>query len=106
MGTVWKVPICQTTFFSVQPTQGRSDADRPHAGNFIEVARGAGGVSDRTFAAELVQAPAFAMAIIAERAGKASGIEVRAARAVFVDHAVVSELAGGRIHRAPAACPW
>ena len=45
---------------------GDADADRPHAGDFIEVSGGAGGVGDRAFASELVQTPSLAMAFVAE----------------------------------------
>ena len=57
----------------------------------LKCRRRAGGVGDRAFAAEFVKAPALAMAFIAERAGEAAGVEVRAARAVLVDHTLVGE---------------
>src|SRR5579871_4920008 len=69
-----------------------SGSNRPHAGNLIEVARCAGRVRHRTFASQLVQAPAFAVALIAERRSESSSIKVRAPRTVLVDHTVVSEL--------------
>src|SRR5208282_2124091 len=69
----------------------RTDADRPHPGNLIEMTRGAGGVSDRPLAAELVEAPALAVSFIAERGRKPAGIKVRSPRTIFVDHALIGE---------------
>lgn len=71
---------------------GNSGSDRPHSRNFVEVSSCASGMSDRAFAAELIQAPALAMAFVAERCGESPGIEVSPARAVFVDDAVIGEL--------------
>src|ERR1700688_2958164 len=59
----------------------RADPDGPHAGNFIEVPSGAGGVSDRSLAAEFVQAISLAMSFVAERRGESSCIKVSAPRA-------------------------
>src|SRR5208282_6652186 len=70
---------------------GSSDSDGPHAWNLVEMARRASGMGDRTFAAELVQAPALAMPFVAERSRKAARVEVRAPGAIFVDHAIVGE---------------
>jgi len=49
---------------------GDAKPDRPYAGNFIEVVRGACSVSDRPLAGEFVQRPAFAMAFVAEGIGE------------------------------------
>src|SRR5271169_91959 len=68
------------------------DADRPHPRNLIEMAGGAGGVSDRSLAAELVEAPALAVPFVAERGRKPASIKVRPPRAILVDHALVGEL--------------
>src|SRR5271166_1118346 len=70
---------------------GYSHADWPHARDFVELAGGAGGVRDRSFATELVEAPAFAMAFVAECQCIAAGVEVCAARAVVMNHALVGE---------------
>src|ERR1039458_3505107 len=71
---------------------GNSRPDRPAVGNFIEMARGARGMSERSFAAKLVEAPALAMAFVAEPSRKPAGVEVCPPRAVFVNHALVGEL--------------
>jgi hypothetical protein len=49
-------------------------------------------MSDRAFAAELVQAPALAVALIAEGPSEASGVKAGATGTVFVDDSVVGEL--------------
>ncbi len=49
-------------------------------------------MGNRTFAAELEEAIAFAMTGVAELSGESSGIEMRAARAVVVDQAIIGEL--------------
>src|SRR5579864_2017992 len=71
---------------------GDADPDRPNTWDLVEVARSTRGVGHWTLATEFVEAPAFAMAVVAEGRGEASGIEVRAARAVLVDHSVIAEL--------------
>jgi len=49
-------------------------------------------VRHRPLAAQLVQAPALAMSLVAEGGRKSSRIKVRSPRAVLVDDAVISEL--------------
>lgn len=71
---------------------GDTNSDRPNTRDLVEVACGTCGVGDRTLTTEFVETPAFAMALVAEGGGEASGVEVRAARAVLVDHAVIGEL--------------
>src|SRR5580765_2617392 len=50
------------------------------------------GVSDGSFTAEFVQAPAFAMSLVAERCCEASRVEVGATGTVLMDHAIVRKL--------------
>src|SRR5271166_2054011 len=69
-----------------------SRSNRPHARNFIKVSRRARGVSNRPFAAEFVEAPAFAMSLIAKCSSKSAGIEMRPPRAVLMDHPVIGKL--------------
>src|SRR5271157_4321239 len=58
---------------------GDSGANRPTIGNFIEMARGTGGVSDGPLAAHFVEAPALAVAFVAECSDKPARVKVRAA---------------------------
>ena len=76
---------------------GNSGADRPAVGNLIEMARGTGGMSNRPLAAQFVEAPALAVAFVAECGGKPASVKVRAARAIFVNHTLVSELRAANI---------
>ena len=62
-------------------------------------------MGNRTFAAQFEEAIAFAMTGIAELSGEAACIEMRAARAVVVDQAVIGELGTLEIVAAPAVCP-
>jgi hypothetical protein len=92
--------------FSVQPTQGIPSSDRPTIGNLVEVARGAGGVCDRALAAHFVEAPALAVAFVAERSGEPARVKVGAPRAIFVNHALVGKLRTANLVEFAAACPW
>src|ERR1700758_1617341 len=67
-------------------------SDGPDSGDFIEVASRTGSVRHWPFAAQFVQAPALAVAFVAERCREAPGIEVGATRAVLMNHSIVSEL--------------
>src|SRR5512146_1413320 len=68
-------------------------ADRPaRIADVAEQDRRAVRIGLRTLAAQLVQAVALAVTLVAEFHGKASGIEVRTALAVLVDEARVGEL--------------
>src|SRR5581483_8306301 len=69
----------------------RADADGPHVGNFVEVPRRTSRVRVRPFAAQLVETPAVAMAVVTEDLREASVIEMSAARALFVNQAVVGK---------------
>src|SRR5262252_9248743 len=69
-----------------------SRANRPHARNLIEMTRCTRCVRHRTFAAQFVQAPAFAVALIAECRRKPPRVKVRPTRAVLMNDAVVCEL--------------
>src|SRR5208337_3279189 len=71
---------------------GSSDADGPAIGNFVEMAGGTRGMCDGPLAAHFVQAPALAMAFVAEGGGKAAGVKMGATRAIFVNDALVGEL--------------
>ena len=70
---------------------GNSGSDWPYAGNLVEMPRCASGVRHRPLAAQFVEAPALAMSFIAECKRESSCIEVRAPRAILVDHSVVGE---------------
>src|SRR3954469_14386061 len=56
---------------------GVADADGPGAVHVAEVLERAVGVGDRSLAAELVEAEALAMSLVAERLGETAGVEVR-----------------------------
>src|SRR5688572_24497674 len=45
---------------------GSADPDRPDTFDFVEMSRRTGGMSIRTFAAQLVETPTLSMAVIAE----------------------------------------
>ena len=68
------------------------DRDGPRARHLAEVEERAVGVRLRSLAAELVEAPAVAVTLVAERLREPARVEVRAALAVLVDHAAVGEL--------------
>ena len=82
----------------------RADANGPHVRNFVEMPRRASGVSVGSFAAHLIQTPAFAVTLITELLHETAGIEVRPARALLMNVAVVCELRPPLCHRAQAAC--
>ena len=69
-----------------------ADSYWPYVGSFVEWLRGAGCVRCRTFATQFVQAPAAAVAIVAELFCEATGVKVRATRTVIMNQAVVSKL--------------
>lgn len=66
--------------------------DGPDTWDFVEMTCRARCMSDRAFAAEFVQAPTFAVALITEGPGEAPGVKVGATGAVFMDDSVVGEL--------------
>ncbi len=62
------------------------------SGTLVELAHRASRVGIWSFAAQLVEAPAVPVTVIAELLREAAGIKVRAPRTLLVDHAVVREL--------------
>ncbi len=68
-----------------------ADADRPRIRHLAKVLNRAVGVGLRTLAAEGEEAVTEPVPLVAVLAGKAAGVEVRAARAVLVDRAPVGE---------------
>ena len=70
---------------------GMPDSHRPHAADITELQCGAVAVRFRSFAAEVIEAPAFTVTVVAECFGKTSGVKVSAALAVFVDQTTVSK---------------
>src|SRR5581483_11262189 len=79
------------TFFCAAHT-GSSDANRPYAGGFVEMASRASGMGNWSLAAQLVQTPPLAVTFITKRCGKAPRIKVCPPRAILVDHTIVGEL--------------
>lgn len=71
---------------------GRTYTDGPHIRNFIEVSGRASGMRVWSFAPQLVQAPAFAMPVIAKLFHKPAGVKVRSSRAMLMNVAVVGKL--------------
>src|SRR3954451_4839113 len=69
-----------------------ADTDRPAVRALVEVARRASRVCRRPLTAQLVQAPALAMAFVTEVFGEPTGVKMRTPRTVVVDHAIVGEL--------------
>lgn len=74
-------------------TNARSaNSHGPHVRRLVEHANRAAGVDVRSFAAQLVETPTLTMAVVTELLREAAGAEMRAARALHVDNAIVSEL--------------
>lgn len=78
------------TFF-VTAVARVTNRHRPYTANVAELQCGAVTVSFRPFTAEVVQAPAFAMAIITKLFGETTSIEVRATFAMFVNQTPIGE---------------
>jgi hypothetical protein len=75
---------------------GVAGAHRPGPGAHVaEQDGGAVGVGLRPLAAELVEAPPLAVALVAELQGETAGVEVGAALAVLVDEPGVGKLGAG-----------
>ena len=68
-----------------------ADPDRPDVRDLVEVPRGARRVGHRPLAAELVQAVAVAMTVVAKLLGTAPGVVVGTPRTVLVDGPTVCE---------------
>jgi hypothetical protein len=71
---------------------GRANPNGPNVGNFVEMPGRAARMSIWTLASHLVQAPAFAVAIVAIFLDELASIEVGSARALIVNIAVKREL--------------
>ncbi len=101
-----RLPIFHTTFFSVQPRHGMPSPIGHVPGTSLKCRVEHACVRHRALTAQLVKAPAFAMALIAVGIGEAAGIEVRPPRAVLVDDALVGEVGPAAVRRVRAAGSW